>query len=162
MVLWRLGRNDGCHSTGRRPRSGRLSPRLRLPKVLEGDSARRFITALRELIANPPLVTAIEGKQRDSRARERSGSLRAKKLLLHNSVCDACRRDYGSVAGSRGLAALEVHHRTPVSTAGDGSLTTTLADLAVVCASCHRMLHAEGPDVPPVSPEDLFEHLGTS
>ena len=41
-------------------------------------------------------------------------------------------------------ACFEVHHHTPL-----GSLkketTTTLTDLAMLCANCHRMIHRSNP-----------------
>ena len=39
------------------------------------------------------------------------------------------------------LSVFEVHHTSPLASAA-GPRRTTLEDLAVVCASCHRAIHA--------------------
>lgn len=73
-------------------------------------------------------------------------------------VCEACGvRDHDFPQGI-GEACFEVHHRTPL-----GELTeeteTTLADLSVVCANCHRMLHRSNPML---SVEALGRLVGSS
>jgi 5-methylcytosine-specific restriction protein A len=39
---------------------------------------------------------------------------------------------------------MEVHHIKPLSTLNPGG-KTTLDDLALLCANCHRMVHAQRP-----------------
>lgn len=88
-----------------------------------------------------------ERKLRSHYRRERSGVLRDKKLTearaLHGKyVCELCgieaNSKYPAFFGDR---IYEVHHLAPLSKAAT-PVRTTLADLAVLCASCHRAVHA--------------------
>jgi hypothetical protein len=92
---------------------------------------------------------AAEGQQtlRAHRRRERSSSLRDKKLAevraVHGKcVCSLCGIDettrYPPTLAPR---IFEVHHLAPLSEAA-APVRTTLADLAVLCANCHRAVHA--------------------
>lgn len=54
--------------------------------------------------------------------------------------CEVCEFDFGRRYGEVGEGFIEVHHTKPVSKLKPGE-KTRLADLAVVCANCHRMLH---------------------
>lgn len=65
-----------------------------------------------------------------------------KQVLLENRVlaCEACGFDFGNKYGVLGDDFCEVHHKNPLAAAGDG-VRTELADLAIVCSNCHRMLH---------------------
>lgn len=79
------------------------------------------------------------------RARERKKGLRKKKLKEAASTvgirCEACRAKARiKVSASEAAAEFEVHHRRPLA---DGLREKTkLADLAVLCACCHRLIHA--------------------
>jgi hypothetical protein len=133
-----------------------LSGRFPLPVTLQGGRARQFTDALARLYARPPVLDATDGEQVERRVRERSSMLRAAKLLDHGTVCSACGTDYGKRAGGLGLHALDVHHLEPLGARGAG--VTGLEELAVVCASCHRMLHGDA-DSPVLSPEELGRRL---
>lgn len=94
---------------------------------------------------------AEEGKlaTRVHRTRERNRKLvRRKKeafVKAHGSLyCEACAFDFEQVYGQRGSGFIECHHTKPVHTLMDGE-TTKLADLVVLCANCHRMVHARRP-----------------
>jgi len=58
-------------------------------------------------------------------------------------ICEVCDFDFAQVYGALGSGFAECHHTVPVS-----SLTadhqTRLADLAILCANCHRMIHRGG------------------
>lgn len=58
--------------------------------------------------------------------------------------CEVCGFDFSATYGSVGEGFCEVHHLSPLS-ASDGSITTTLADLAVLCSNCHRIIHRSDP-----------------
>jgi 5-methylcytosine-specific restriction protein A len=80
--------------------------------------------------------------------RERApGLARAKKRnvlrQLGRLVCERCSLDPVKAFGSEAAAAcLEVHHsRLEVAQMGEGTLTT-LADVELLCANCHRLVHA--------------------
>jgi len=48
------------------------------------------------------------------------------------------------VYGKHGKGFIECHHKKPVSEIQEGE-NNKLSDLAVVCASCHRMIHKSRP-----------------
>lgn len=88
-----------------------------------------------------------ERKLRAHYRRERSTALRDKKLAevraLHGKyVCALCTADESSkYPGTFGKRIFEVHHLSPLSRAAT-PVRTTLDDLALLCASCHRAVHA--------------------
>jgi 5-methylcytosine-specific restriction protein A len=55
--------------------------------------------------------------------------------------CEVCGFDFKVTYGQEFC---EVHHLKPISTMGEGG-TTRLADLAVVCSNCHRIIHRIDP-----------------
>ncbi|MDQ1638736.1 MAG: 5-methylcytosine-specific restriction enzyme [Pyrinomonadaceae bacterium] len=55
-------------------------------------------------------------------------------------ACEVCGFDFSEFYGSIGDGYAECHHVLPLS-ATDATRRTRLADLAIVCANCHRMLH---------------------
>lgn len=97
--------------------------------------------------------SATEGKLqiRAHRRRERSRFLVEKKLeefrRFHGSLqCEVCAfAEMGQYPPALAASVFEVHHTSPLSSAATPR-RTTLADLAVLCANCHRAIHAT-PDV---------------
>ncbi len=71
---------------------------------------------------------------------ERDPALRAAALRRYGMVCSAC----GFVPAHP--SQLEFHHLNPIS---EGSRRTTLEDVAVLCANCHRLAHARLRDAAP-------------
>jgi 5-methylcytosine-specific restriction protein A len=59
-------------------------------------------------------------------------------------TCEACDFDFKQTYGQRGDGFIEVHHSLPVHQLLPGT-KTKLADLHLVCANCHRMIHARRP-----------------
>jgi 5-methylcytosine-specific restriction protein A len=53
-------------------------------------------------------------------------------------TCDCCSRAPGSGDSRVEAAAYEAHHEKPLA---DGERQTRLSDVALLCATCHRMLH---------------------
>ena len=89
----------------------------------------------------------IEGRilLRLHKSRERNPRLvgRKKKLVREATgslSCEVCDFDFESVYGQLGEGFAECHHRIPLSEL-NGSTSVRLADLAIVCSNCHRMLH---------------------
>jgi len=71
-------------------------------------------------------------------------------------ACTVCGFDFEAAYGALGHHYIECHHLNPLSERPeeeqlDGA-TTSLEDLAVVCANCHRMLHRRRPAL---SPDEL-------
>lgn len=54
--------------------------------------------------------------------------------------CEVCGFDFFATYGEIGLGYIEAHHRIPVSQLG-AKQKTKIADLALVCSNCHRILH---------------------
>jgi 5-methylcytosine-specific restriction protein A len=54
-------------------------------------------------------------------------------------ACEVCAFDFGRGYGSHGLDYIECHHRIPLHVTGE--TRTSLADLALLCSNCHRMIH---------------------
>jgi 5-methylcytosine-specific restriction enzyme A len=83
------------------------------------------------------------------RQRERNRTLVAAKkqralALAGNLKCEACGFDFVATYGERGQGFMECHHIKPVETLTENS-RTKVTDLALVCANCHRMIHAKRP-----------------
>lgn len=92
---------------------------------------------------------ALEGRLlfRRHRQRERDTALvmRRRRAFAaeHGRVfCESCKFDPVAYYGDRGLAAIECHHRRPLSDGGERR--TRLEDLCLLCAGCHRIVHAGG------------------
>jgi 5-methylcytosine-specific restriction protein A len=90
---------------------------------------------------------AVEGQvlTREHRIRERSSSLRNRKITrafeqTDGLRCEACGFDFSQMYGDIGSRYIECHHIKPLAELRPGT-KTRLADLAVVCANCHAMLH---------------------
>jgi predicted HNH restriction endonuclease len=81
--------------------------------------------------------------------RERSRKLvEAKKSAVLRTTgtlaCEACGFDFEVTYGDRGTGFIEAHHAMPVHLLVPGS-KTKLDDLHLLCANCHRMIHARRP-----------------
>ncbi|WP_371038668.1 HNH endonuclease [Rhodosalinus sp. FB01] len=97
------------------------------------------------------LTEAAEGQllTRMHRYRERNAAIVKRKkasfLKQHGHLCcEACGFDFQATYGERGDGFIECHHTKPVSELAAGE-TTKLADLVLLCANCHRMVHAARP-----------------
>lgn len=55
-------------------------------------------------------------------------------------TCEVCGFDFEKAYGNLGAGYIEVHHTKPIHTLKPGT-KTKLADLALLCANCHRMAH---------------------
>jgi 5-methylcytosine-specific restriction enzyme A len=81
--------------------------------------------------------------------RERSRKLvKAKKAACLKATgalrCEACEFEFKDKYGERGQGFIEVHHGLPLYQLKPGT-KTRLEDLHVLCANCHRMIHAKRP-----------------
>lgn len=120
------------------------------------DELRRLSNAIRAVAHSSLLPTipepdeaeieADEGRllTRLHRVRERDRQLveqkKAAALASQTSLpCEVCGFDFAVVYGELGERFIEAHHIIPLAQAGISK--TRLADLALVCSNCHRMLH---------------------
>lgn len=109
---------------------------------LRKDADRRFLSL--DLDPQDEELALAEGKEREVMRkhllRERKSELVIQKKsispeLLH---CECCNFNFHEHYGLHGAGYIECHHRVPIHL---GERITTLSDLALVCANCHRMLH---------------------
>ncbi len=99
----------------------------------------------------PEVAEAEEGRlvTRLHRTRERSRAIVQRKKATFEKqhgrlFCEACGFDFANVYGERGKGFIECHHTKPVYALTPGEMTS-LNDLALLCANCHRMIHARAP-----------------
>lgn len=109
---------------------------------LDGRAARRFIEALIAELRTASDVSEREGDVQLGRCRKRSAKNRARMIDRAGGVCEGCNHNFRTGFGVRGDRALEVHHLKPLSQTGPNT-RTQLRDLAVLCATCHRLVHAD-------------------
>lgn len=89
-------------------------------------------------------TAAVEGELYKSEAmfRSRNRALIRAKKAASNYRCEVCDMSFAQVYGRLGDSYIIAHHIEPIS---GGARTTTLDDIALVCANCHAMLHAAVP-----------------
>lgn len=67
----------------------------------------------------------------------------------HGTVCQGCGFDFSNVYGELGEGYIEAHHLNPLSERAEkewsNELRTSLAEVTVLCANCHRMIHRKRP-----------------
>jgi 5-methylcytosine-specific restriction protein A len=113
--------------------------------------------------SDPDFAEAEEGRllTRLHRSRERNRKLINRKKAAfaktHGRLfCEACGFDFEKHYGERGAGFIECHHIKPVHTLRPGD-KTRLADLRLLCANCHRMVHAK---LPWLTLAELIDLLG--
>ena len=83
----------------------------------------------------------MEGMTTESKSRYRDPALRSAALAQADGRCVGCKRNYRRIAGGKGEKCLVVHHKKQLKDT-DQPRETRVSDLAVVCANCHMMIHA--------------------
>jgi hypothetical protein len=101
-------------------------------------------------VTSTPTSGATEGERRlrSHYLRERSTHLRKQKLskfreqygALHCELC--AEKETGRYPQSVAERVFEIHHLVPLAKAED-KVKTSLKDLVVICANCHRAVHAD-------------------
>ena len=96
----------------------------------------------------------VEGIAREAivLSRTRSAALRREALKLSSGICEGCGVNFSMLLNGRALRALQVHHKKQLALR-ETPEATELADLAVVCANCHAIIHTDPKAAIPV--EDL-------
>ncbi len=125
--------------------------RNRLATVAQAIRLAHDAPSPKEGYSSNGIVEAIEGETltRAHLLRERNPRLvRAKKQRVLQErgklECEVCGFDFHRTYGERGSGYIECHHVRPLSSLRP-TTKTRLADLALVCANCHRMLHGSRP-----------------
>lgn len=116
---------------------------------LVAGAIRTNITEAADAIDNDPIFVAeaAEGRllARLHYRRERSANLvaakKAEAMALNGRLeCEGCNFDFVTAYGPHGSGLIEAHHLKPLHTLTPGA-KTKLADLALLCANCHRIIH---------------------
>jgi rubrerythrin len=85
------------------------------------------------------------------RERDRAFAAKAKKHYKDKNgdklICEACGLWPVENYGPDGEKCIEAHHKIPIEQLQPDSITS-LDDMAMVCASCHRMIHTQNPCLP--------------
>jgi len=125
-------------------------PRLRATAA----AIRAALEQAPEIVTAPDTSADVEAAEgavlsRMHHYRERDASLARKrkeqaKAVHGRLVCEAYDFDFAEVYGSRGNGFIEVHHTKALETLKPGA-KTKLTELAILCANCHRMVHAKRP-----------------
>jgi len=121
------------------------------PDALAAEALRitTAISLLNELELTGSPEQQIEGEEggvvlRVHRQRERDSKIVAAKRAWAKKAgclrCESCDFDFARRYGPLGIGYIEVHHTKPLASLEPGS-RTKLADLALLCANCHRMAH---------------------
>ncbi|WP_247716862.1 HNH endonuclease [Gymnodinialimonas ceratoperidinii] len=115
------------------------------------DATRAAMSNDAPVLPEDDLTEAPEGQllTRIHRYRERNAAIvkrkKASYLKQHGHLCcEACGFDFQANYGERGSGFIECHHSRPISEFVAGE-TTKLVDLVLLCANCHRMVHAARP-----------------
>lgn len=73
----------------------------------------------------------------------RNPQLKTYTLAKYGYACVVCGFNFEEFYGDLGAGYIEVHHLLPISARKDDSITS-IKDVTVVCANCHRVLHRTG------------------
>lgn len=79
----------------------------------------------------------------------RNPTLRRDAISYYKTTCQVCGFNFGQSYGELGEGYIEVHHLDPLSERTEKEWTqelrTSLDQVAVVCANCHRIIHRKRP-----------------
>ncbi len=85
--------------------------------------------------------------------KERDRAFAARTKKYYKSInggklfCECCGLDPVSMYGPDGERCMEVHHKIPIEELQPDSITR-VSEMAIVCASCHRVIHSRKPCIP--------------
>lgn len=130
---------------------------INLQSKMFGMTNAGSVVAIEKAAALPPteFEADIKGKEGKLLTRihvykERDRAFAAKAKLFYKSknggklTCEACGLDPVAKYGADGERCIEAHHKIPIEELQPDSVTS-VADMAMVCASCHRIIHSTKP-----------------
>lgn len=131
--------------------------RIKEERLTDFGGVNAYVDMLRHGIERPSLEDIKEEeneqtneyKEGERKTREYSYFKRNPKLAIsakknYGYICQACGFDFQSVYGDIGKEYIECHHLDPLSERAD-TFISTLKDVCVLCANCHRMIHKKKP-----------------
>lgn len=140
------------YGPGIRVTQGQYLTRCTRPLYEVLTAAMRFTTVTTPAQAKTPEAKEyLEGKRklREAYFFTRNPQLAAVAKVAANYTCEVCEFNFLTYYGDLGKGYAECHHRNPLSERPEElwtqELKTSLEDVAVVCANCHRMLHRRRP-----------------
>jgi hypothetical protein len=138
---WNLTLKSGRLHVTHQPGTTDVSGYHGVPLIIESNGSS---ASSQERVALDEDFTILEGIAREVTvmARRRSRKLRNLALKRSRGICEACGTDYSALFGGKGLHVLQVHHRRQLALQ-DAPKLTSPDDLAVVCANCHAIIHAD-------------------
>lgn len=160
MKLLNLRSHDPEFDTKGLPRGNKLEKTLWTEFGDDPERLSKIATNIKVAAIQEGLLPPVEDEENREAAegriltrlhsyRERDSKIvRRKKeshLRKHGSIdCEACGFNFENRYGERGTNFIECHHTRPISEMELGE-KTKLADLILLCANCHRMIHAKRP-----------------
>lgn len=148
----RLQVTQGANSIEIRKSADRV---IRLKSKLFGQTNAGSATTLLEFATKPEVEEEIAAKEgrllvrlHVYRERDRTFARRVRKYYRNLAggrlVCHACDTEPVQVYGPSGESCMETHHKVPIEQLQPDSVTL-VGDMAMLCASCHRVVHSEKP-----------------
>ena len=149
LLLNYKGKLDELHRIAARLRKA-IETRERIASALEDE----YVSA--EAPEGMLLTRLHRGKERNRKIVE----MKKEQEFYTNGAlkCEACRFDFQIIYRKRGEKFIECHHNKPVSELTPGE-KTNLADLSLVCANCHRMIHRGRPWLTVAEIQQLVDQL---
>lgn len=92
------------------------------------------------MLTGPKLVTHLTRERAPGLAKKKKAQFRKRHGRFFCEACGTDSRLYSDLAGST----FEVHHRRPLGQLKK-RVKTTLSDLGLLCANCHRAIHRTKP-----------------
>jgi len=125
------------------------------------ESLRRTAQQIRDYIGSPDVQVDSDPIDEDEICKEGELVTRVHKTIERKAAnkkkkiksvlakgqdlsCECCGFNFKKVYGDRGDGYIECHHTVPVSELKPGQ-SFKIADLSLVCANCHRMIHRQKP-----------------
>ncbi len=72
---------------------------------------------------------------------QRSSALVKAVKASREPICECCQFDFQKIYGERAKGYIECNHLTHISKRAGRNVPTTLDEVALLCANCHRMVH---------------------
>jgi 5-methylcytosine-specific restriction endonuclease McrA len=146
--------NDPINRQNKKKLSDIFAPAPAIEDTRPAASPPTHAEEMAEKSTPDPLAIFQEGgtKEITVELRRRDPRLRKQAIEQYGYRCQVCGFDFGAVYGEWGKGYIEVHHLRPLSERS-GEHEVTVAEVAVVCANCHRVLHRNGRE--PLSIEAL-------
>ena len=138
--------------TIRRTADRMINLKMKLFGQTNAGSATQLIEAMSKTAVEAENIVGKEGRLLTRlhvyKERDRRFVQRVRKYYKYQSggqlVCEACGGVPIEVYGPAGESCMEAHHKVPIEQLQPDSVTV-VSDMAMICASCHRVVHSQKP-----------------